>query len=203
MSIFEDAAVRAADRAARIWVAAGSGPIAPGTEAHKAAFCRMLLDTHNPYKPSIIDWPLLDPEARDRLVGLPIWDIAVQTEGKARLRVLSYAEMIEDARCCGAPSSSTASRKGGTRRFSPTSSQAYGIPLAPEPEYLPPARPGMGLHGDRLQRMHRQLLRFRPLRAGTALRVFSAGSRRYLRAGHAGGRPAHPILCQLGGVAQT
>src|SRR4051794_6439095 len=68
MSIFEDAAVRAADRAARAWVAAGSGPITPGTEEHKVAFCRMLLDTHNPYKPSIIDWPALEPEARDRLI---------------------------------------------------------------------------------------------------------------------------------------
>ena len=39
---------------------------------------------------------MLDPEARERLVGLPIWDIAVQTEGKARQRVLSYAETIAD-----------------------------------------------------------------------------------------------------------
>ena len=91
-----DATVEAADRAARIWAAAEPGPIVPGSEAHKRAFCRMLLDTHNPYKPSIIDWPPLDREARDRLVGLPIWDIAVQTEGKARLRVLSYAETVAD-----------------------------------------------------------------------------------------------------------
>src|SRR5262249_40508199 len=94
--MLDDAAVSAAGRAARIWSAPESGPIAPGSEAHKAAFCRMLLDTHNPYKPSIIDWPELDPEARNRLVGLPIWDIAVQTEGKARLGVLSYANTIAD-----------------------------------------------------------------------------------------------------------
>ncbi|HMD64909.1 MAG TPA: ferritin-like domain-containing protein, partial [Stellaceae bacterium] len=95
--MFDDAAVKAADCAARVWAASESGPIAPGSEAHKAAFCRMLLDTHNPYKPSIIEWPVLDAEARERLVSLPIWDIAVQTEGKARQRVLSYAAIIEDA----------------------------------------------------------------------------------------------------------
>ncbi len=94
--MFDDAAVEAADRAARIWAASEPGPIDPGSEAHKAAFCRMLLDTHNPYKPSIIEWPVLDAEARERLVSLPIWDIAVQTEGKARQRVLSYAAMIKD-----------------------------------------------------------------------------------------------------------
>ncbi len=83
------AEVRAADRAARTWEAGESGPIVLGSEAHKRAFCRMLLDTHNPYRPSIVDWPALDPEARDRLVSLPIWDIAMQTEGNASLRVLS------------------------------------------------------------------------------------------------------------------
>ena len=140
MSIFEDAAVRAADRAARIWVAAGSGPIAPGTEEHKAAFCRMLLDTHNPYKPSIIDWPPLDPEARNRLVGLPIWDIAVQTEGTARLRVLSYAEIIEDGLLRRAIELD-GFEEGRHKEVLSNLVQAYGIPLAPEPEYLRPRDP--------------------------------------------------------------
>ena len=132
----------------------------------------MLLDTHNPYKPSIIDWPELDPEARDRLVSLPIWDIAVQTEGKARLRVLSYAELIED------PLLQRGDRARRLRGRTPQggafqSRPGLRHPLGPEPEYLPPARSGMGLHGDRLQRVHRQLLCLRPVRAGQALRVSS------------------------------
>jgi len=90
------AEVRAADRAARAWEAGECGPIVLGSEAHKRAFCRMLLDTHNPYRPSIVDWPALDPEARDRLVSLPIWDIAMQTEGNASLRMLSYANIVAD-----------------------------------------------------------------------------------------------------------
>lgn len=133
-------AVRAADRAARKWEAPVGGPIVIGSEAHKEAFCRMLLDTHNPYRPSILDWPILEPEARDRLAALPIWDIAMQTEGNARLRVLSYAETIAD------PLLREAIEIDGfeeTRHKRVLSNliQAYGIELAPEPEYLAPRRP--------------------------------------------------------------
>jgi hypothetical protein len=85
----DDAVVGAADRAARIWEASEAGPIVLGSEGHKRAFRRMLIETHNPYTPSIVAWPILEPEARDRLVSLPIWDIAMQTEGNASLRVLS------------------------------------------------------------------------------------------------------------------
>src|SRR6202049_4565611 len=136
----DPAAVRAADRAARIWEAGQPGPIVLGSEAHKQAFCRMLLDTHNPYRPSIVDWPILEPEARDRLVSLPIWDIAMQTEGNASLRGLSYAATLDD------PLLREAVEIDGfeeTRHKQVLSNlvQAYGIPLVPEPEYLRPRHP--------------------------------------------------------------
>lgn len=67
-----------------------------GSEEHKQAFCRMLLDTFDPYKPAIISWPTLEPEAFKRLTSLPIWDLAVQTEGKAALRMKYYAETLDD-----------------------------------------------------------------------------------------------------------
>jgi hypothetical protein len=134
------AEVLAADRAARNWEASECGPIVLGSEAHKRAFCRMLLDTHNPYRPSIVDWPVIDAEARDRLVSLPIWDIAMQTEGNATLRVLSYAETVAD------PLLREAIEVDGfeeTRHKQVLSNlvAAYGIQLAPEPEYLPPKHP--------------------------------------------------------------
>src|SRR5215468_1314080 len=138
--MFDEAAVEAADRAARIWAAGISGPIAPGSEAHKTAFCRMLLDTHNPYKPSIIDWPLLDAEARERLVSLPIWDVAVQTEGKARQRVLSYAATIADALLRHAIELD-GFEEGRHKEVLANLVEAYGIRLAPEPEYLRPRDP--------------------------------------------------------------
>ena len=136
----DDAVVEAADRAARVWAAAAPGPIVPGSEAHKAAFCDMLLDTHNPYKPSIIDWPELDPEARNRLVSLPIWDIAVQTEGKARLRVLSYGQTITDPLLQRAIDLD-GFEEGRHKEVLSNLVQAYGIRLASEPEYHRPRDP--------------------------------------------------------------
>ena len=136
----DDATVEAADRAAREWRAAGPDPIIPGSEAHKAAFCRMLLDTHNRYKPAVIDWPALETAARDRLVGLPIWDIAVQTEGKARLRVLSYAEEVTDPLLREAIELD-GFEEGRHKEVLSNLVQAYGIRLAPEPEYLRPGNP--------------------------------------------------------------
>jgi len=136
----DPAAVGAADRAARNWAADAIGPIILGSEEHKQAFCRMLLDTHNPYRPSVVDWPILEPEARDRLASLPIWDIAMQTEGNATLRVLSYAETITD------PLLREAIEVDGfeeSRHKLVLSNlvQAYGIHLAPEPVYQRPRHP--------------------------------------------------------------
>jgi len=134
------AEVRAADRAARTWEAGECGPIVLGSEAHKRAFCRMLLDTHNPYRPSIVDWPALDPEARDRLVSLPIWDIAMQTEGNASLRVLSYADIVADPLLREAIEIDGFEEKRHKQVLTNLVA-AYGIRLAPEPEYLPPKHP--------------------------------------------------------------
>jgi hypothetical protein len=90
------AAVEAADRRMRQWSSGMSGPLTPGTETHKREMCRMFRETFNPYRPAVLDWPELDAEARNRIVSLPIWDIAVQTEGRARLRMAAYASTVED-----------------------------------------------------------------------------------------------------------
>jgi hypothetical protein len=100
----------------------------------------MLMDTFNPYKPSVIDWPELEPEARDRLVGLPIWDIAVQTEGRARLRVQSYADLIGDPLLKEAIELN-AFEEGRHKHVLSNLVQAYGIKLEPEPEYIKPRDP--------------------------------------------------------------
>ena len=92
----DDIIAAEADRAARLWQGETGGPVRVGSDAHKRLFCRMLLDTHNPYKPAVIDWPKLADDVRARLIALPIWDIAVQTEGKAKIRVATYAERVAD-----------------------------------------------------------------------------------------------------------
>jgi hypothetical protein len=129
--------VAAADHAARHWTAREVGRLEIGSEAHKQAVAQMFRETFNPYKPSIIDWPKLDPEARDRLVNLPIWDIAVQTEGKARLRMLSYARSLSDRPWFHAIELN-GWEEGRHKHVLSNLVEAYGITLEPEPEYIEP-----------------------------------------------------------------
>ncbi len=129
--------IAAADRAARFWTAPDTAPLRVGSEAHKRAACRMFVETFNPYKPSIIDWPVLAPEARERLVSLPIWDIAVQTEGKARRRMLSYARSLADPVWHDAIALN-GWEEGRHKVVLSNLVAAYGIELAPEPAYLEP-----------------------------------------------------------------
>jgi len=133
--------VAAADHAARNWRFGDSAP-ADG-DRHKAMFSRMLLDTFNPYKPAIIDWPPLEPEAHARLIALPIWDIAVQTEGRARLRIRSYARRLSDALLREA-FELMAFEEGRHKEVLSNLVTAYGIQLEPEPEYVEPRNPEWG-----------------------------------------------------------
>jgi hypothetical protein len=138
--VTDQAIIAAADETSRRWAAPEAGSIRPGSEQHKALFCRMLLDTHNPYKPAVIEWPHLDSETRDRLVRLPIWDIAVQTEGKAKTRVLSYAETIADPLLREAVALD-GFEEGRHKAVLSNLVAAYGIRLGPEPEYHRPRYP--------------------------------------------------------------
>jgi hypothetical protein len=138
-----DANVAAADHAMRHWLSTEPGRIKIGSDAHKRLFCRMLLDTHNPYKPAVIDWPELSADALHRITSLPIWDIAVQTEGRATLRVETYTKTVDDPLLCEA----LIMDGGEEARHKVVLSklvEAYGIPLAPEPEYEVPKDPEWG-----------------------------------------------------------
>ena len=131
------AVVEAADRAARQWRSPHAGRLRPGSEAHKRAMCAMFHDTFNPYKPSVIDWPTLDDETLARITALPIWDIAVQTEGKARLRMQAYADMLRDP----ALKQAIGLNAWEENRHKEVLSRMvafYGIKLAVEPEYVRP-----------------------------------------------------------------
>ena len=67
-----------------------------GSDEHRRLMARMMLDTHDPYRPALIHWPKLDEATRQRIVSLPIWDIAVQTEGRAGMNMGTYAEFVKD-----------------------------------------------------------------------------------------------------------
>ena len=113
------------------------GAIRLGSEAHLQLFCLELLETHDPYKPMVIDWPALDEQTRQRIVSLPIWDIAVQTEGRAGLNVRSFALRS----CAGLLKEALdmdAFEESRHKRVLHNMVQAYGIELQPEPEYKTP-----------------------------------------------------------------
>jgi hypothetical protein len=139
----DSSVVAAADHAARNWRYQPGQPSGSGDDGRKAMFSRMLLDTFNPYKPAVIEWPRLDDEARGRLTALPIWDIAVQTEGRARLRILSYARRIED-KLLREAFELMAFEEGRHKEVLSHLVRAYGIELQSEPEYVEPRDPEWG-----------------------------------------------------------
>ncbi|AOI39027.1 hypothetical protein [Burkholderia oklahomensis] len=128
---------QAADHAMRNWVHESRGPVQVGSDTHKQMFCQMLLDTHNPYRPAVIDWPPLEPEALRRLTSLPIWDIAVQTEGRASIRVATFASTVRDPLLREALDMDAAEEARHKVVLSKLVG-AYGIRLAPEPAYPVP-----------------------------------------------------------------
>ncbi len=134
------AAMAAADRVSRYWTSPHVGALVPGSEAHKREVCRMFQETFNPYRPSIIAWPKLNPEALQRVTSLPIWDVAVHTESRARLRFATYANSIDDPEVRAAIALN-AWEEGRHKDVLANLVQAYGIELATEPPFEPPRDP--------------------------------------------------------------
>jgi hypothetical protein len=134
------AALEAATRRSVQWRSAIDGPLVPGGDTHKREMCRMFRETFNPYRPAVLDWPRLDAATLERLTSLPIWDIAVQTEGKARLRMAAYASTVEDAEVRAALALNAWEESRHKEVLSRMVS-AYGIELACEIPYAYPSDP--------------------------------------------------------------
>lgn len=115
-------------------------PVRLGSEGHKALFCRTLLDTHDPYRPALIEWPTLEEDTRSKIVSLPIWDMAVQTEGRTGLFVQTYGETILDP-LLRAAIDMDAFEERRHKTVLADMVRAYGIVLEPEPDYKRPRDP--------------------------------------------------------------
>lgn len=115
-------------------------PLRLGSRDHLAVLCHSLLDTHDPYRPALIDWPPLDEATRRRIVGLPIWDIAVATEGRAGMNVRTYGEGVADP-LLRAAIDMNAFEESRHKAVLADMVAAYGITLAPEPAYVRPRDP--------------------------------------------------------------
>jgi hypothetical protein len=125
---------------AAVDAASSAAPVKLGSDAHKALFCDMLLHTHDPYRPAVIAWPKLDEETRAKIVSLPIWDIAVQTEGRASINVATYGETVADPHLKAAIDLD-AFEERRHKTVLAKMVQAYGVALEPEPEYKRPRDP--------------------------------------------------------------
>ena len=117
-----------------------AGRIRLGSDDHLRLFCLELLETHDPYKPAVIDWPTLDEATRNRIVSLPIWDIAVQTEGRAGMNVKTFgarlaASLLKEA------VDMNAFEESRHKVVLANMVSFYGIQLEPEPEYKTPSDP--------------------------------------------------------------
>jgi hypothetical protein len=134
----------ASDTAAGIGKAdAGGGDFRVGSDQHKTLFCRMFLDSYDPYKPAVIDWPKLEPAALQRLTSLPFWDIAISTEESASRRMDAMSAASDDPLIREAIALNAFEERrhkdvlGHMIRF-------YGIQLKPEEPYVAPTSPLWG-----------------------------------------------------------
>jgi hypothetical protein len=72
------------------------GTPAVGSEEHKELFCRTFIETHDPYDPGQVPLPDIGAESRARLLSLPIWDEAVNTERETARKVARMTEAESD-----------------------------------------------------------------------------------------------------------
>jgi len=170
----------------------------------KRLFCRMLLETHNPYKPAVIAWPQLEQETLRRLTSLPIWGHrGSKPRGRAAVGVQSFAQRASDPLLRQALEMG-ALEEARHKQVLNRMVEAYGIHVAPEPVYLPPKDPEWGLAGDGVFGMRRQLF----LRSGcsswhAAPAIFPPELVETFEPVIQEEGPAHPVFRQLGGLVQA
>ena len=105
---------------------------------HFAMLTQLLKATYNPYKPAVLDWPKLEPETLARITSLPIWDIAVQTEIKASMRIEAFAATITRPGAAQAPCCTWPARNPATATCSPAWSPPTTSRCSRKPTYAPP-----------------------------------------------------------------
>jgi hypothetical protein len=118
------------------WRGPREGRVRPGSDEHKELFCRMLLDTYDPYKPAVIEWPVLDPDALARLTGLPFWDIAVETELQTSMAMQVIADDTADPLIREALSLN-AFEERRHKEVLENMIRFYGIEIAPDERFAP------------------------------------------------------------------
>jgi hypothetical protein len=115
-------------------------PFRIGSDEHKRAFCAVLIDLFDPYKPSVIAWPDLSQDAKRRLTELPFWDVAIETEGYASSRMQAMADTITDP-LIRESIALNAFEEGRHKLVIRNMLRHYGIPMKSEQPYSAPQDP--------------------------------------------------------------
>jgi hypothetical protein len=69
-----------------------------GSDEHKELFCRVFIETHDPYDPAQVAWPDLDELTVKRLRSMPFWNEAVSTEHDVARKVQALVPHESDPR---------------------------------------------------------------------------------------------------------
>jgi hypothetical protein len=111
-----------------------------GSDEHKRLFCRVFVETHDPYRPSDIAWPELDAEGLARLKALPVWDEATRTEAATAVKVQSLGRTETDPVLAEAISLQGYEEERHAEVLRLLTAH-YGIERAPHPEPAIPSDP--------------------------------------------------------------
>src|SRR5262252_2131391 len=111
-----------------------------GSEEHKKLLCRTFIDTHDPFKPTEIQWPDLDAEGLSRLKAMPVWNEATRTEAATAVKVQSLGDTEKDPLLAEAISLQ-GYEEGRHADVLRLLTRHYGIPVMPFPEPEVPADP--------------------------------------------------------------
>src|SRR5262249_14827005 len=111
-----------------------------GSDEHKGLFCRVFMETHDPFRPSDIVWPALDAESLARLKALPVWDEATRTEAATAVKVQSLGRTEKDPVLAEAISLQGYEEERHAEVLRLLTAH-YGIERAPAPEPAVPTDP--------------------------------------------------------------
>ena len=103
-----------------------------GSEEHKKLLCRTFIDTHDPFKPTDIQWPDLDAETLQRLKDMPVWNEATRTEAATAVKVQSLGDTEKDPLLAEAISLQ-GYEEGRHAEVLMLLTKHYGIPVTPFP----------------------------------------------------------------------
>jgi hypothetical protein len=111
-----------------------------GSEEHRDLFCKSFVESHRPFRPEDIRWPVLDSENLARLKSLPVWNEAVRTESETAMKVQTLGKVETDPVLAEAISLQ-GYEEGRHASVIRLLTENYNIPVSSFPDPMPPTDP--------------------------------------------------------------